>query len=57
MAKTSARLFGYVIAILIGLALPQVAAALYFGIAVYLVVPFRGFARLLSVWVHEPASA
>ncbi len=38
---------GYVIAILIGLAFPRVAVALYFGIAVYLVVPFRDVARLL----------
>ena len=38
---------GYVIAILIGLAAPQVAVALYFGIAVYLIVPFREVARLL----------
>jgi uncharacterized membrane protein len=38
---------GYVIAILIGLVLPEVAVALYFGIAVYLIVPFRHVARLL----------
>ena len=38
---------GYVIAILIGLVLPRVAVALYFGIAVYLIVPFREVARLL----------
>jgi uncharacterized membrane protein len=38
---------GYVIAILIGLALPTAAVALYFGLAVYLVVPFRETARLL----------
>ncbi len=38
---------GYVVAILIGLAVPQVAVALYFGIAVYLVVPFREVRRLL----------
>jgi hypothetical protein len=38
---------GYVIAILIGLPLPGVAVAFYFGIAVYLVVPFREVARLL----------
>jgi TMEM175 potassium channel family protein len=38
---------GYVIAILIGLALPTAAVALYFGIAVYLVVPFREAARVL----------
>ena len=36
------------LAILIGLALPQLAVALYFGIAVYLIVPFREVARLLS---------
>jgi uncharacterized membrane protein len=39
---------GYVIAILIGLALPVAAVALYFGIAVYLIVPFREVARLLA---------
>ena len=38
---------GYVIAILIGLALPVLAVAFYFGIAVYLVVPFREAARVL----------
>jgi len=38
---------GYMIAILIGLLLPVVAVAIYFGIAVYLVVPFREVARLL----------
>jgi uncharacterized membrane protein len=38
---------GYVIAILIGLAVPVAAVALYFGIAVYLIVPFREVARLL----------
>ena len=38
---------GYVIAILIGLALPGAAVALYFGIAVYLIVPFREVAWLL----------
>ena len=40
-------LIGYVIAILIGLVLPGVAVAVYFGIAVYLIVPFREVARLL----------
>ena len=40
-------IIGYVIAILIGLALPVAAVALYFGIAVYLVVPFREAARVL----------
>jgi hypothetical protein len=36
-----------VTAILTGLALPVLAVALYLGIAVYLVVPFREVARLL----------
>jgi uncharacterized membrane protein len=39
---------GYVIAILIGIALPVAAVALYFGIAVYLVVPYREAARVLT---------
>jgi uncharacterized membrane protein len=39
---------GYVIAILIGLAVPRLAVALYLGIGVYLVVPFREAARILS---------
>ena len=38
---------GYAVAILIGLVLPEVAVVLYFGIAVYLIVPFRHVARLL----------
>jgi uncharacterized membrane-anchored protein len=38
---------GYVIAIITGLFLPVVAAALYAGLAVYLVVPFREAARVL----------
>jgi TMEM175 potassium channel family protein len=38
---------GYVIAILIGLLLPVAAVALYFGLAIYLVVPFREAARVL----------
>jgi uncharacterized membrane protein len=38
---------GYVIAIIIGLLLPVVAVVLYFGIAVYLVVPFREAAQVL----------
>ena len=37
----------YVVAILIGLAVPTVAVAFYFGIAIYLVVPFREIRRLL----------
>ena len=42
-----AVVIGYVTAILVGLALPKVAVALYFGIAVYLVVPFGEVGRLL----------
>ena len=38
---------GYVIAIIIGLVVPVAAVAVYFGIAVYLIVPFRQVARLL----------
>ena len=38
---------GYVIAIIIGLFLPGAAVAVYFGIAVYLIVPFREVTRLL----------
>jgi hypothetical protein len=36
---------GYVIAILTGLVVPEVAVGLFFGIAVYQVVPFREVAR------------
>jgi len=38
---------GYLIAILVGLVFPGLAVAAYFGIAVYLVVPFREVTRLL----------
>ena len=38
---------GYLIAIGIGLIAPRVAVALYFGLAVFLVVPFRDVRRLL----------
>jgi hypothetical protein len=37
-----------VLAILIGLALPVAAVALYSGITVYLVVPFREAAQVLA---------
>lgn len=39
---------GYVIAILIGLALPRLAVALYFALALWLVVSFWEVVRLLS---------
>jgi uncharacterized membrane protein len=38
---------GYVIALIIGLLLPVAAAALYAGLAIYLVVPFREVAHVL----------
>jgi hypothetical protein len=38
---------GYAVAILVGLALPELAVALYFALAVYLVVPFREVRQLL----------
>jgi uncharacterized membrane protein len=44
---------GYVIAIIIGLLLPVAAVALYFGLAVYLVVPFREATRVL-IRRHSP---
>jgi uncharacterized membrane protein len=46
--KSRPIIVGLVIAILIGLALPGVAVALYFALAVYLIVPFRQVARKLS---------
>ena len=45
--KFPPAVIGYVIAILIGLALPVAAVALYFGLAVYVVVPFREAARVV----------
>jgi hypothetical protein len=46
--KSLPAVIGYVIAILIGLALPVAGVALYFGIAVYLMVPFREVGRVLA---------
>jgi uncharacterized membrane protein len=37
---------GYVVAIVIGFVFPRVAVALYFGIALYLIVPLREVTRL-----------
>ena len=45
--KFLAAVIGYVIAIIIGLLLPVAAAALYAGLAVYLVTPFREATRVL----------
>ena len=45
--KLLSVVIGYVIAIVLGLLWPGVAVAVYFAIAVYLVVPFREVARLL----------
>jgi uncharacterized membrane protein len=38
---------GYIVAIGVGMVFPGLAVAFYFGIAVYLVVPFREIGRLL----------
>lgn len=38
---------GYVVAILLGLLVPGLGVAVYFGLAVYMVVPFRDIARAL----------
>ncbi len=40
-------LAAYLVAILIGLVVPTLGVAFYFGIAIYLVVPFREIRRLL----------
>ena len=45
--KSQPIIIGYVIAILIGLAVPRVTVVLYFALAVYVVVPFRQPARRL----------
>jgi uncharacterized membrane protein len=45
----------YVVAILTGLALPLLAVGFYFGIAVYLVVPFREVGRLLFRRSRDPS--
>jgi uncharacterized membrane protein len=39
---------GYLVTIVIALALPAVAVALYFGIAVFLIVPIRALVQLIS---------
>ena len=46
-SKRWPALIGYMIAILLGLAVPNVAVALYLALAIYLVVPFREIARLV----------
>jgi uncharacterized membrane protein len=48
-------IIGYVIAILIGLAVPVAAVVLYFGIAVYAIVPFRGSRRAAVPALVNPA--
>jgi hypothetical protein len=39
---------GYVLAIVIGLVVPEFAILLYFAVAVFLFVPFRTVARAIS---------
>jgi uncharacterized membrane protein len=46
--KSPPIIIGYAGAIAIGLVLPEAAVALYFALAVYLVVPFRQVTRLLT---------
>lgn len=46
-SKLAPSIVGYVVTLGIGLALPVVAVALYFAIALYLLIPFRSIARLL----------
>jgi hypothetical protein len=50
----TAALTGYVIAILTGLALPLLAVAIYFGLAIYLIVPFRETARVVARRHNSP---
>jgi hypothetical protein len=45
--KRLPALTAYVIAVLIGLALPALSMTLYFAIAVYVVTPFRQVGRML----------
>ena len=47
-SKSRSGLVLYVVAIVIGFLLPRVAVAIYFGTALYLAVPWRHVARLLS---------
>jgi uncharacterized membrane protein len=46
--KSLPIIIGYALAIVIGIVLPEAAVALYFALAVYLVVPFRQVTRLLA---------
>jgi uncharacterized membrane protein len=41
-------LVGYAVAIVIGIALPALAVALYFALAVFLIMPFRDIRRILA---------
>jgi uncharacterized membrane protein len=45
--KLLSVLIGYIVAVLVGLVFPGLAVAGYFGIAMFLVVPFREVTRLL----------
>jgi uncharacterized membrane protein len=45
--KILSVVIGYIVGILIGLVFPGIAVAAYFGLAIYLVVPFREVGRLL----------
>ena len=44
--KSAAAVVGYLVAIALGLLVPAMAVAIYFGVAVYMVVPFREIGRV-----------
>ena len=50
--KSVAAVVGYLVAIVLGLLWPKVAVAVYFGVAVYMVVPYREIGR---VFFQAPA--
>ena len=44
--KSVAAVVGYLVAIAVGLLTPPVAVAVYFGVAIYMVIPFREIGRV-----------
>ena len=44
--KSVAAVVGYLVAIMLGLLTPPVAVAVYFGVAMYMVIPFREIGRV-----------
>jgi hypothetical protein len=39
--------FGYVVAVLVAIVFPGLALVFYFGVAIFLIVPFRELGRLI----------